>query len=159
MRKSDIIKRIPKKLPDHSIAKIIRSGKQRGLMLILPEWRKNCPKRDYYSAKTGIVHVTWDTGYLTYYIKDKCWTNEGIGWIEWKSELTADNFDLKSEQTIAKFTGRYGTIPSIESYEQDVAWRKKVKYQHNKKRRIADILKIYSSTRSSKMDTSKEALG
>jgi len=141
MRKSDIIKRIPKKLPNHSIAKIIRSGKQRGLMLILPEWRKNCPKRDYYSAKTGIVHVTWDTGYLTYYIKDKCWTNEGIGWIEWKSELTADNFDLKSEQTIAKFTGRYGTIPSIESYEQDVAWRKKVKYQHNKKRRIADILK------------------
>lgn len=141
MRKSDIIKRIPKKLPDHCIAKIMRSGKQRALMLILPEWRKNCPKRDYYSAKAGIVHVTWDTGYLTYYIKDECWTTEGIGWIEWKSELTADTFDIKSGQTIAKFTGRYGTIPSVESYEQDVAWRKKVKYRHNKERRIADILK------------------
>lgn len=141
MRKSELLKRIPKKLPEKCTAKVIRVDGERVLMTILPKWRKDCPKYVYYAAKEGLIHFTWETGYLTYYPKQTFWSKEGLGWISWKGELTVDDFEKSSLDTIAKFTGRYGTLTSIENYESDVKWRLKCRYHHNKEKRIAGFLK------------------
>ena len=130
MRKKELLSRIPKKLTDHNTAKIIRAGGEKVLMVILPEWQKRDPKANGWVDRTGLVHFCWRWGYLTYYITSGTWSQEGYGWLENRSWLTADNFDKKSNDAIGHFTGRLPTPTSIEYYEQDTNWRIRMKYMN-----------------------------
>ncbi|MBR2654713.1 MAG: PcfJ domain-containing protein [Lachnospiraceae bacterium] len=141
MRKKELLEKIPKKLPDHNTARIIRAGGEQVLMVILPEWQKRDPKANGWVDRTGLVHFCWKWGYLTYYITSGTWSQEGFGWIENTSSLQANNFDKKSCDAIGHFTGRLPTPSSIEYYEQDVKWRLKRKYENNKQSRINKIMK------------------
>ena len=136
MRKKELLSRIPKKLPDHNMAKIVTASGEQVLMVILPEWQKRDPKASGWVDRTGLVHFCWKWGYLTYYITSGTWSQEGYGWVENRSRLTADNFDKKSNDAIGHFTGRLPTPTSIEYYEQDTNWRIRMKYMNNKQHRI-----------------------
>ena len=92
MRKKELLEKIPKKLPDHNTARIIRAGGEQVLMVILPEWQKRDPKANGWVDRTGLVHFCWKWGYLTYYITSGTWSQEGFGWIENTSSLQANNF-------------------------------------------------------------------
>lgn len=143
MRKSELKKRLPKKWPEHSTARIIRVDGKKVLMILLPEWRKDCPKiKHNYTAIQGLAHFTWDSGHLTYYRKYDYWTKEGITWIDYNSEVTANTFDDNDYKRMKDFTGYYaGSLESVGYYEQEVRWRLKIKYRDNKQKRINEYMK------------------
>lgn len=142
MRKKDLKDRLPKKWPDHSTAKIIRVAGKKVLMILLPEWRKDCPKiEDSYTPITGLAHFVWYEGFLTYYRKYDYWTKESISWLDYRSVLTADNFDDKSYEQMRRFLGYVGSLFGVEQYEQETKWRLKAKYHNNKQKRIDDFMK------------------
>ena len=142
MRKKDLKDRLPKKWPDHSTAKIIWVKGVKVLMLLLPEWKKNCPKIQHsYTAIAGLAHFIWDNGYLTYYRKYDYWTCESLNWIEYNSELSANDFDTKSYDAIRRFTEHTGSMNAIEFYEQETRWRQKIRYRENKQKRIDGFMK------------------
>lgn len=142
MRKKDLKARLPKKWPDHSTAKIIRVAGKKVLMILLPEWRKDCPKtKDSYTAITGLAHFVWYEGFLTYYRKYDYWTKESISWLDYRSEVTADNFDDKSYEQMRRFLGYVGSLFGVEQYEQETKLRLKAKYHNNKQKRIDDFMK------------------
>ena len=142
MRKKDLKDRLPKKWPDHSTAKIVWVKGVKVLMLLLPEWKKDCPKiKDNYTAITGLAHFVWHEGFLTYYRTYDYWTKEGISWLDYRSELTADNFDDQSYEQMRRFLGSMGSLFGVEQYEQETKWRLQIKYHNNKQKRIDDFMK------------------
>ena len=76
MKKAELMKRIPKKLPEENMARIIRACGTHVLMLILPVNSKTG------SEESGIAHFVWETGYATYYLNNHIWTREALDTVE-----------------------------------------------------------------------------
>ena len=142
MRKKELLSKVPKKLPDHNTARIIKASGEQVLMVILPEWEKRDPGvKTGWVDRTGLIHFYWKGGYLTYYIQSGTWSAESYNWLEFKSRFSANNFDKKSNDAIGHFTGRLPTPTSIGYYEAETKYRLRMKYENNKQRRIDRLMK------------------
>ena len=137
MKKAELIKRIPKKLPEENMARIIRACGTHVLMLILPVDSKGG------SEESGIAHFVWETGYATYYLNNHIWTREALDTVEDGCMLVMHGFDEKSSEQIFKFTDRRYVSPdyAIVWYEEIVRHRKRIESQKRKQKKIDDFMK------------------
>jgi len=137
MKKAELIKRIPKKLPEENMARIIRACGTHVLMLILPVDSKGG------SEESGIAHFVWEMGYATYYLFNHIWTREALDSVEDSCTLTMYGFDEKSVEQIRKFTGHssHNADYAIGWYEEQIRFRKRDEAQKRKQKRIDDFMK------------------
>ena len=137
MKKAELMKRIPNKLPEENSARIIRACGTHVLMLILPVDSKGG------SEESGIAHFVWEMGYATYYLKSHIWTRESLDTVESCCTLVMYGFDEKSTEQIYKFTKRTGCVPgyAIDWYEEAVRFRRSRKAIERKQKRIDEIMK------------------
>ena len=139
MRKSELLKAVPSELPKDNYARIITANKKRVLMLILPEWQVT---NSCFGARTGVIHFTWDEGWLSYYPSDKEWTRQTLATIYFNSYVSKTGFDDEGMEAIGDFcnTG-YRHIDKIEQYESEISYRKHVRALDNKQKRIDAFMK------------------
>ena len=100
MRKSELLKAVPSELPEDNYARIITANKKRVLMLILPEWQVT---NSCFGARTGVIHFTWDEGWLSYYPSDKEWTRQTLATIYFNSYVSKTGFDDEGMEAIGDF--------------------------------------------------------
>lgn len=136
MRKKDLLAAIPDEWPEENTARIIRSGKEKVLMILLPSW-DNVSR--YPRAKSRLAHFLSEKRWLTYY--DGSWSQESMNWLSLNSHIYDPTFDEKSREAIAKFTGMLGTISDVEYYETNLAGRKKMQALNRKQERINSFMK------------------
>ena len=96
MRKSDLLEAIPDKWPEDNMARIIRSGKEKVLMILLPSW-DNVSR--YPRAKSRLAHFLSEKRWLTYY--DGSWSQESMNWLSLNSHIYDPTFVEKSREAIA----------------------------------------------------------
>ena len=123
MKKAELMKRIPKKLPEENMARIIRACGTHVLMLILPVNSKTG------SEESGIAHFVWETGYATYYLNNHIWTREALDTVEdGKTPYYTIQTDI---QRIQQFYAAYDRQPDKEIVEKILtAWLKQVKQNY-----------------------------
>ena len=136
MRKLELIKAIPDKLPKDNTARIIKASEKKVLMLILPDWQVIGRMED------GVIHFTWDEGWLTYYPKSDYWTRDMLSTIYFNSYVSKTGFDEDSLEAIGSFCNKsYRNLDTIEVYESEVKFRKSIRAENNKQKRIDDFMK------------------
>lgn len=136
MRKKDLLAAIPDEWPEENMARIIRSGKEKVLMILLPSW-DNVSR--YPRAKSRLAHFLSEKRWLTYY--DGSWSQESMNWLSLNTHIYDPTFDEKSREAIAKFTGMLGTISDVEYYETNLAGKKKMQALNRKQERINYFMK------------------
>ena len=136
MRKLGLIKAIPDKLPEDNTARIIKASGKKVLMLILPDWQVTG------RMENGVIHFTWDEGWLTYYPKGDYWTRDMLSTIYFNSYVSNTGLDEESLEAIGSFCNRsYRNFDTIEMYESEVKFRKNIRAENNKQKRIDDFMK------------------
>lgn len=132
MRKSELLKHIPKEIPDHNICKIIRTPGRKVLMTILPEWEV------MMHEKAGlIIHFTWRDGFLTYYRDGNYWTRQSLSTVFYNAYVSQSGIDEKSIEAVRSFTNRnYARIDSVMMYEHEIRDKKHEKALENRQKRI-----------------------
>ena len=136
MRKSELLKALPKELPEDNTARIIKASEKKVLMLILPDWQVIGRMED------GVIHFTWDEGWLTYYPKSDYWTRDMLSTIYFNSYVSKTGFDEDSLEAIGSFCNKsYRNLDTIEVYESEVKFRKSIRAENNKQKRIDDFMK------------------
>lgn len=132
MRKSELLKHIPEKIPDHNLCKIIRTPGRKVLMTILPGWEV------MQHEKAGlIIHFTWKDGYLTYYKGGGYWTRQSLSTVYYNAYVSQSGIDEKSIEAVRSFTNRsYANMSAIEFYEHEIQDIKHEKALESKQKRI-----------------------
>lgn len=136
MRKSELLKHIPEKIPDHNLCKIIRTPGRKVLMTILPGWEV------MQHEKAGlIIHFTWKDGYLTYYKGGGYWTRQSLSTVFYNAYVSEGGLDEKSIEAVRSFTNRsYANMSAIESYEHEIQYTKHEKALESKQKRIDKVM-------------------
>ena len=136
MRKSELLKIIPDKLPEDNTARIIKASGKKVLMLIFPDWQV------IGRMENGVIHFTWDEGWLTYYPKGDYWTRDMLSTIYYNSYVSKTGLDEESLEAIGSFCNKsYRNFDTIEMYESEVKFRKNIRAENNKQKRIDDFMK------------------
>lgn len=136
MRKSELLKALPEKLPEDNTARIIKASGKKVLMLLLPDWQVVGRMED------GVIHFTWDEGWLTYYPKGDYWTRDMLSTIYFNSYVSNTGLDEESLEAIGSFCNKsYRNFDTIEMYESEVKFRKDIRAENNKQKRIDDFMK------------------
>ena len=127
MRKKELLKHIPEKMPEAMTAEIIKDGKEKVLMIIAPEAQVRTTAKHY--GDTGFVHFTSKDRYLTYYPKSGTWSSESFDWIENNSYMWSTREDNDITQTVRDFGKEVGQqyAYSISSLESQIRWNYKEK--------------------------------
>lgn len=122
MRKKELLKHIPKKMPEAMTAEIIKDGKEKVLMIIAPEAQVRTIVKHY--GEVGFVHFTSKDRYLTYYPESGTWSSESFDWIERNSCLWSTREDNDITQTVRDFGKEIGQqyAYSISSLESQIRW-------------------------------------
>lgn len=71
MRKAELLKHVPARLPKGPKAKQIKADGQKALMLIIP--------KDI--ARERLVHFTWEEGWQTWHADKGFWSQQSLAWI------------------------------------------------------------------------------
>lgn len=136
MRKSELLKALPEELPEDNTARIIKASGKKVLMLILPDWQV------IGRMEADAIHFTWDEGWLTYYPKDDYWTRDMLSTIYFNSYVSKTGLDEESLEAIGSFCNKsYRNFDTIEMYESEVKFRKNIRAENNKQKRIDDFMK------------------
>lgn len=136
MRKSELLKALPEELPEDNTARIIKASGKKVLMLILPDWQV------IGRMEAGTIHFTWDEGWLTYYPKGDYWTRDMLSTIYFNSYVSKTGLDEESLEAIGSFCNKaYRNFDTIEMYESEVKFRKSIRAENNKQKRIDDFMK------------------
>lgn len=135
MRKKELLKHIPEKMPEAMTAEIIKDGKEKVLMIIGPEAQVN--KK---GTQNGFVHFTSKERYLTYYPKTGIWTQESYDWLQANSYLwsTRENSDVS--KTVREFGEAIGNkwARCIGSLESEIRWKYRAKLTKNQHKRTTE---------------------
>lgn len=141
MRKKELLKHIPEDLPGAVTAEIIRDGKEKVLMLILPERiRLNVYGHPSDCNKGTVVHFTGKKRYLTYYVKNGTWTGESLMWLEYHTNSHPNTPDQDAMLQIRAFTGRLGTLSDVEYHEEEMSAEKRYRSAERKQRKINKLM-------------------
>ena len=138
MKKKDLLKYIPKEMPEHTTARIIHVCRRKVLMSIFPNWEVRFGSG---SGRKSMIHFTWRDGYLSYFPGEDAWTREGLEWLYAKSYAGGTEFDEEGIRAIKEYTGRMGLMTSIERQEDDVRRKKEKKARETKQQRIDRMMR------------------
>lgn len=125
MRKKELLKHIPEKMPEAMTAEIIKDGKEKVLMLICPEAQTNRNQIKHKNRDhNGFVHFVNKDGWLTYYPDEQIWSKESYEWIEGNAYL----FSSRESNDVTGVVREYGRAigqsytHSISSLESQIRW-------------------------------------
>lgn len=136
MRKSELLKALPEKLPEDNTAKIVKIRKEKVLICILPDWQI------INQEGTGVIHFTWKNGWATYYPTTKEWTRQMITTLYYNAYVSKGGFDRDGVEAITEFcNSSTGHIFRIEELERQIAFEKQWKAEDRKQKRIDDFMK------------------
>ena len=136
MRKSKLLKALPKELPEDNTAQIVKIGKEKVLICILPDWQ--IMNQDH----PGVIHFTWKNGWLTYYPTAGEWTRQMITTLYYNAYVSKDGFDRDGVEAITEFcNSSTGHIFRIEELERQISLNKQWKAEDRKQKRIDDFMK------------------
>ena len=136
MRKSELLKVLPKELPEDNTAKIVKIRKEKVLICILPDWQI------INQDGAGVIHFTWKNGWATYYPRTKEWTRQMITTLYYNAYVSKDGFDRDGVEAITEFcNSSTGHIFRIEEFERQISLNKQWKAEDKKQKRIDDFMK------------------
>lgn len=125
MKKAELLRHVPARLPKGPKAKQIKADGQKALMLIIP--------KDI--AGERVIHFSWKEGWLTYHIDRGYWSRQSLAWIE--GGYNYIKLARKELDEIEKYMGRkcYGT-GAIVNYEENITWHKRRIAEDKKQKQI-----------------------
>lgn len=136
MRKSELLKALPEKLPEDNTAKIVKIRKEKVLICILPDWQI------INQEGAGVIHFTWKNGWATYYPRTEEWTRQMITTLYYNAYVSKDGFDRDGVEAITSFcNSSTGHIFRIEELERQISLEKQWKAEDRKQKRIDDFMK------------------
>ena len=125
MRKKELLKHIPEKMPEAMTAEIIKDGKEKVLMLICPEAQTNRNQIKHKNIDhNGFVHFVNRDGWLTYYPDEQIWSKESYEWIEGNAYLWSSRESNDVTGVVREYGRAIGQsyTHSISSLESQIRW-------------------------------------